>query len=314
LQSANLSSLQKVGLQNRRPPPDEVPQKVWTDSLLHLSKDQEWPAHAVPLFVFSGQDRPRPAYREQIKIVLTDDMYKTFILKFRCGIGDRYDGGSIGLVHSPNRREAHPGFDGQLVMVTNIMVNPDTSVTITCIGDLDFRVINAWMPRGLMGLQLGTVEVVRIDLELEPILETCRVTQGVSLFGRLVSRLPGLAELLSSPNQFTVFAPTDEALISLVVGADDPEEALLSHPALEGVLRCHVCQGRVARAGLYNDRNFRSIDGTMLNVTFGVWPRAEPAVNGVPIVKMDVPCKNGVVHNIDGVLQPKPQAFARTYR
>ncbi|CAE7902837.1 unnamed protein product, partial [Symbiodinium microadriaticum] len=59
----NVPVLQKVATK-RRGPPEQVPKAVWTDSVAHLPGDEEWPLHAVPLFIFGGVDRPRPAYRE----------------------------------------------------------------------------------------------------------------------------------------------------------------------------------------------------------------------------------------------------------
>src|SRR6185369_2637432 len=56
----------------------------------------------------------------------------------------------------------------------------------------------------------------------------------------------GLADTLSSPGPFTVFAPTDEAFAKLPKGALD---SLLKNPdALKSVLLYHVVPGKVLAA------------------------------------------------------------------
>ncbi|CAK0876145.1 unnamed protein product [Prorocentrum cordatum] len=312
--TSNVSGLTQVRVSKPRTIVSDDPKSIWTDSLTHLPKGQQWPAHAVPLFAFTGEGRPCPAYREEINFTITEELYCTFVLKFRSGIGDHYGGGSIGLVHLPDRQEATPGSRGQLVMVTNMNVNPDTSVTITCVGDLDFTVLSCWMPRGLLGLQLATVQVDQINVELQPLIETFELTDDLGLFGRLVRSREGLAQTLSSRGPYTVFAPTDEALLALVAGAPDPVQALLEHPDLEAILRCHVCQGKVPVAAMYSNRMFQSIDGSLMTMSFKVWPRGEPSINGVPISQLDTFASNGVVHSIVAVLAPKPQPAARPYR
>jgi uncharacterized surface protein with fasciclin (FAS1) repeats len=310
---SNVSGLTQVRVSKPRAIASDDPKSIWTDSLTHLPKGAQWPAHAVPLFAFTGDGRPCPAYREETNFTITEELYCTFVLKFRSGIGDHYGGGSIGLVHCPDRQEATPGTRGQLVMVTNMHVNPDTSVTITCIGDLDFTVISCWMPRGLLGLQLATIQVDQINVELQPMIETCEMSESLGLFGRLVRSRASLAQTLSSRGPLTVFAPTDEALLALVVGAADPEQALLEHPDLEAILRCHVCQGRVPMAAMYSGRMFQGIDGSLMTMSFKVWPRGDPSINGVPISQLDTFASNGVVHSIVAVLAPKPQPAARPY-
>ena len=55
--------------------------------------------------------------------------------------------------------EVQPGDQGQLATILDLVVQPDNSVIVTAIGDLDCTVVRTWMPRGLRGLQLAFVDV-----------------------------------------------------------------------------------------------------------------------------------------------------------
>jgi len=128
----------------RRPPlnPGAPANKIWTDGQQHLG-DEPWPNHAIPLFVFVGNENEVPpviCYREEVKITLREERYVNFCMRLRCGMGDRYSGGSIGLVYSPDASEVPVGAEGQLATIVDITVMPDSSVVLRVVGDLPFRV------------------------------------------------------------------------------------------------------------------------------------------------------------------------------
>eukprot|EP00933_Yihiella_yeosuensis_P072320 TRINITY_DN80682_c0_g1_i1.p1 TRINITY_DN80682_c0_g1~~TRINITY_DN80682_c0_g1_i1.p1 ORF type:complete len:416 (+),score=76.46 TRINITY_DN80682_c0_g1_i1:87-1334(+) len=308
----NIPTLRKAMPFRTPGPPEGLPKAVWSDSVLHLGEDP-WPHHAVPLFVFSGRDRPRPAYREEIRFTLKDDRYVSFGLRLRCGTGDRYMGGTIGLIHNPMRQEAMPGDEGQLATVIDIVVQPDNTVIVSAIGDLDFQVKQSWMPRGLRGLQLAFVDVERAKEKDEmPMLQTCLDEPGFGLFGRLVQEggPPGLAEALSgSDGPFTAFIPTDAVLMEALGGGSI--EDMLKVPYLQAVLACHICKGKVTFEAMYSGRTLQAVDGSVVVVTFKQWPRGSPHVNEIPAVHMDINCSNGVVHSLAGVMTPAPRPIKR---
>lgn len=309
----NLPGIKSVKMKRVAGRTEALPQCVWSDSVQHLGEDP-WPAHAVPLFVFYGADRPRPAYREEVKFLVKEDKYVNFGLRLRCGGGDRYMGGSVGLVHSPDRREACPGQDGQLVTITDIIVNPDNTIIVHAVGDLPFRVQRAWMPRGLRGLQCAIVEVEPAAPRLETILDTCDQESGLRRFGRLLrAAAPAAAARLADPGEkFTVFVPTTNALNAALGGLRD--EDLVGRPDVEAVLVAHIVPGRVACEALYNGRALTAIDGSSLIVSFKTWPRGDPRVNDLLVEHMDVMCANGVIHTIDGLLTPNPAPAGRGRR
>jgi len=309
----NIPTLQKAQTRRPRGPPEGVPKAVWTDSVLHLPEDEPWPLHAIPLFVFSGKDRPRPQYREEIRFTLRNEKYVSFGLRLRCGTGDHYMGGTIGLLHNPERQEAIPGDVGQLATVTDLIVQRDNTVIVTAVGDLDFTVAQTWMPRGLRGLQLAFVDVQQGAGEATlSVLHTCLDEPGFGLFGQLLAQggPPGLAEALSGADgPFTVFVPRDDAL-HMALGGGSIED-MLQHPYLQATLACHVVKGKIPFEALYSGRTLQGIDGTVLMVTFERWPRSGPRVNDIPAEHMDIFCRNGIVHSLVGVLTPAPRPSKR---
>jgi len=299
----NLPSLKNVQMRKQGGRTEAAPKCVWSDGTAHL--DEQWPAHAVPLFLFSGPDRPRPAYREEVRFTLRDEKYVNFGLRLKCGTGDRYMGGSVGLVHSADSSEALPGTQGQLAMITDIIVNPDNSVVVSVVGDLNFRVLQSWMPRGLRGMQLAFIDVEPPSVPIhQPIIETCAREPDLRTFARLASAVESVVQTLAGGGPFTAFLPTDAAL-RRTLGQD--EEQLLARPDLEALLRSHICFDRAVFDAMYAGRVFRALDGSTLVVTFTTWPKHGPRVNDVPIEKMDIQCSNGVIHTIVSPLLPGHQ-------
>ena len=109
----------------------------------------------------------------------------------------------------------------------------------------------------------------------------------------------GLAETLSSPGPFTVFAPTDAAFAKLPAGTVDT--LLKDIPKLKAILTYHVVSGAVmakdVKTGMVPTVNGQSLDvkADSMGVT----------VNGAKVVTADVKASNGVIHVVDTVLLPK---------
>ena len=109
----------------------------------------------------------------------------------------------------------------------------------------------------------------------------------------------GLVETLSGTDEYTVFAPSDEAFAKV------PKEALdglLADPEkLKGVLLLHVVKGKVSAADASKLTEAETVAGTKLAID---------ASNGVKIgdakvVTPDIAASNGVIHVIDTVILPK---------
>ena len=108
-----------------------------------------------------------------------------------------------------------------------------------------------------------------------------------------------LAETLSSPGPFTVFAPTDDAFAALPEGL---VAALLlpeNKDTLVKILTYHVVSGEVFAADIA-DGDVATVEGqtVALSTADGV------TVNGANVIIADVAASNGVIHAIDAVLLP----------
>jgi uncharacterized surface protein with fasciclin (FAS1) repeats len=108
----------------------------------------------------------------------------------------------------------------------------------------------------------------------------------------------GLAEALSGPGPFTVFAPTDEAFAKLPPGA--VEDLLRDIPKLQAVLKHHVVSGKMMAADVAEKDSVQTLEGDEISIdtTDGV------KVDEAHVVKADIATDNGVIHVIDTVIMP----------
>jgi transforming growth factor-beta-induced protein len=109
----------------------------------------------------------------------------------------------------------------------------------------------------------------------------------------------GLAETLSGPGPFTVFAPTDAAFQALFTQLGVSGIADLTAEQLTRILLYHVVSGNVRSSDL------TAGDVSTLNGTIAITLSPSPAINGTTnIIATDVQASNGVIHAIDKVLLP----------
>jgi len=110
----------------------------------------------------------------------------------------------------------------------------------------------------------------------------------------------GLAETLSGPGPFTIFAPTDAAFQALFTQLGVSGISDLTAAQLIPILKYHVVSGNI--------RSTQLIAGSVatLNGNINITLSPAPAINGnTNIVATDVQASNGVIHVIDKVLLPK---------
>lgn len=111
----------------------------------------------------------------------------------------------------------------------------------------------------------------------------------------------GLVDTLSSPGNFTVFAPTNDAFAALPHGT---LEALLADiPALTNILTYHVSADYYPAEALLGQRGrVPTVQGGFLRIDAR---GAGVHINGsTAVTAPDNFASNGVVHIIDGVLLP----------
>ena len=109
----------------------------------------------------------------------------------------------------------------------------------------------------------------------------------------------GLAETLSKPGAYTVFAPTNAAFAKVPKATLDK---LAKNPAaLKRVLLYHVVTGTVPAAKVVTLTSAKTLAGPSVKIRVtGKTVR----VNTAKVTKADVKASNGIVHVVDRVLIP----------
>lgn len=122
-------------------------------------------------------------------------------------------------------------------------------------------------------------------------------------FNTLVAavKAAGLAETLSGPGPFTVFAPSDEAFAKLPAGTVESLLLPENKDKLVSILTYHVVPGAVTSDKVVKLSNATTVEGQRVDIS---------ATNGVKVdkanvVKADIIASNGVIHVIDSVLMPE---------
>jgi len=119
-----------------------------------------------------------------------------------------------------------------------------------------------------------------------------------------------LADTLSSPGPFTVFAPTNEAFAALPAGTLAKLMKPESKKELVDILTYHVLPEKVLSTDLQPFQAVKTVEGKPLHVTkWGGHVRVGRSLESKDlknVVKADNLASNGVVHIIDGVLLPPP--------
>jgi len=129
------------------------------------------------------------------------------------------------------------------------------------------------------------------------------VASGNDAFSTLVAAVgaAGLADTLSGPGPFTVFAPTNDAFAALPAGTVENLLKPENKDQLISILTYHVVPGIYPASSLLGKRGaLKTVQGGQLHVngTHGV------LVNKSTVIIPDVAASNGVIHAIDAVLLP----------
>jgi len=113
----------------------------------------------------------------------------------------------------------------------------------------------------------------------------------------------GLAEALSGDGPFTVFAPTDDAIVALTEELGITAEELLALPNLGEILQYHVVAAAAFSADLSDGQSIPTLLGEEVTVTVN---QNGVMINNAMVTVADIAADNGVVHVIDAVLLPPP--------
>jgi uncharacterized surface protein with fasciclin (FAS1) repeats len=107
----------------------------------------------------------------------------------------------------------------------------------------------------------------------------------------------GLVDTLDGNRQLTVFAPTDAAFEAAGISADNVGD--VDDEFLTDVLTYHVVPGRRKANSIVNADSVPTLNGAKVDVD-GTDLNGDQA----DIVETNIDASNGVIHVIDGVLQP----------
>ena len=123
-------------------------------------------------------------------------------------------------------------------------------------------------------------------------------------FSTLVAavKAAGLAETLSGPGPFTVFAPTNEAFAKLPAGTVESLLKPENKEKLVAILTYHVVPGAVKAKDVVGLKEAKTVNGK--NVTIAV-KEGTVMIDDAKVVKTDITSKNGVIRVIDTVILPK---------
>ncbi|HEX2676604.1 MAG TPA: fasciclin domain-containing protein [Polyangiales bacterium] len=159
------------------------------------------------------------------------------------------------------------------------------------------------------GVKINGAKVTMADIDasngvihvIDKVLMPPNLVEAATLAGSFTTLVKavgdaGLADTLSGPGPFTVFAPTDDAFAALPAGT----LAGLSKDDLKNVLLYHAVSGTVKSTDLKAGMVDTLLAGKQVTIdlTSGV------KVNDAKVVIADVVTTNGVIHVIDKVLLP----------
>ncbi len=117
----------------------------------------------------------------------------------------------------------------------------------------------------------------------------------------------GLVNLFSNgKDQFTVFAPTDEAFSALYAALEIDGITDLDAELVLSVLQYHVTTGRRASNSVVPKNGMRTIETLLPDATFDVYPDLSIMAigNSANIMSADISASNGIIHVIDTVILP----------
>lgn len=147
-----------------------------------------------------------------------------------------------------------------------------------------------------------TAEATTTEAAAEPanIVAAAQATPELSTLVEAVTAA-GLAETLSGPGPYTVFAPTNAAFEALPPGQLEDLLKPANKQQLADLLSYHVAEGEVLSADLEDGQTIPTLQGSDLEITVD---GDSVLVNGVAVETADVQTGNGVVHTIGEVLTP----------
>jgi uncharacterized surface protein with fasciclin (FAS1) repeats len=138
------------------------------------------------------------------------------------------------------------------------------------------------------------------NINLKPVFEIIQTNKDISVFNKALNET-GFADPLQSQGPFTVFAPTDNAFVSLpseqIADLQKPENKTM----LQQLVSYHIISGEFQTKDLQNNMKLSTINGKEVTITI---KNKVVSINGVPLMQKDLQGSNGVIHSVGTVLKP----------
>ncbi|KAH6693939.1 beta-Ig-H3/Fasciclin [Plectosphaerella plurivora] len=155
--------------------------------------------------------------------------------------------------------------------------------------------LNSTVVQGDVEFEGGVIHIIDSVLTIpQDVVTTATAANLTSLIAAVTQA--NLGETLTDAESITVFAPTNEAFAALGSLDGVTEEDLAS------ILTYHVVAGTVAYSSTLQDGTVETLNGESLQISIR---DGSVFVNDAQVVVADVLISNGVVHVIDGVLNPE---------
>jgi transforming growth factor-beta-induced protein len=196
---------------------------------------------------------------------------------------------------------------GQLLKASTQATLSDGKSVLAVLEGTDVLVNRAKVTRANVPASNGIIHVINKVLlppaEPTSIDSIVDVLQLDGRFSVLLAALEqtGLDDAVAGAGPFTLFAPTDDAFVSLLGELGISADQLLANPDLSSILLYHALGSREGAFQLLRARNVTTLQGDDLSVRLrglGVF------INNSRVINPNVNAPNGVIHTIDKVLLP----------
>jgi len=116
----------------------------------------------------------------------------------------------------------------------------------------------------------------------------------------------GLRDTLKDTGPFTILAPVDDAFLRIPQTKLHDLFKTKNRETLKSLLRNHIIPGKLLSGEMKEHDEISSMNAEDLIIEShaGLW------VNEAQVITPDLKASNGVIHGIDAVIMPQPQAAA----
>ena len=143
------------------------------------------------------------------------------------------------------------------------------------------------------------------NTEDQNLMQVISEKSNLTLFNTALN-ITSLPDILSGSDDYTVFAPTDDAFKKL----GNLEEILDDIPLLESVLKLHIVPGDIKSNEINPGKtNVQTLNGQdiIIEKNIGISVSNESGTSIAQVIEPDIDAENGVIHVINNVLLPSSE-------